>query len=125
MPFRWKNCYADVVSSKYGEMAVSYVRDVIEPALRALDTKIAAMLALRDDPAAVFGIGPAEELRNATLLGFCLSIQAMWEKQIRDYLQGCARELNAVPSAQQIATANWPELDVIFGQLRGGSAERV
>lgn len=118
-PFRWKNCHADVASSGYGRMALSYVRDVIEPALRALDNEIAALNARPDDPAAVFGIGPVEELRRATLMGFCLSIQAMWENQIRGYLRGCAQELKVGPSAREIATANWSDLDVIFRSVRG------
>jgi len=39
-PFRWKNCFADVASSGYGEMALSYLSDVIEPSLATLERRV-------------------------------------------------------------------------------------
>jgi hypothetical protein len=43
----------------------------------------------------------------------------MWEKQMRGYLQGCARELKAGPSAREIEAATWPDFDDIFRSVRG------
>src|SRR5260221_10756357 len=96
--FRWKNCFADVLSNRNGEMAQSYIRDVVDPSLATMESRLSSMRARQDDPVAIFGIGPAEDLLRATLLGYCLSIQAMWEKQLRGYLQSCARELKADPT---------------------------
>jgi hypothetical protein len=119
-PFRWKNCFADVLSNRNGQMAQSYIRDIVEPSLSAMESQLSSMRARRDDPIAVFGIGPAEELMRTTLMGYCLSIQAMWEKQIRGYLERCARDLKADPrTAQEIPNAKWQELDSLFNVLRG------
>lgn len=119
-PFRWKNCYADVLSSGYGQVAQSYVREVVEPSLLPLENQIVRMREQPDDPVAVFGIGLAEELLRATLMGYCLSIQALWENQIRRYLQRCAYDLKKEATLQQqIPRATWRELDAIFLELRG------
>jgi hypothetical protein len=119
-PFRWKNCFADVLSSRNGPMAQSYIRDVVEPSVDAMERAIAGLQERVDDPAAIFGVGPAEELLHTTLLGYCLSIQAMWEKQLRIYLRGCAEELKAdLRVSEKINQASWSELSAIFKQLRG------
>lgn len=121
-PFRWKNCYADVLSSGYGEMARSYVRDVVEPSIEAMTQRIEKLNALSqgDDVAAAVAVGPAEELLRATIIGYCLSLQALWEKQIRGYLESCARELAAGHRAvQKSRTGTWDDLNLLFGQVRG------
>jgi hypothetical protein len=70
----------------------------------------------------IFGIGPAEELLRATLTGYCLSIQSMWEKQIRAYLDRCARDLQLdFDVIVKIQRADWSLLNSIFEQLRGVS----
>lgn len=122
VPFRWKNCYADVLSIRNGDVAKSFIEDIVEPSVAALERQILGMRERHDDPVAVFGIGPAEALLRATLLGYCLSIQAMWEKQLRAYLLSCASELKADSSvSKKVENAKWPELDEIFKELRGVS----
>jgi hypothetical protein len=121
-PFRWKNCHADVLSSGYGEMARSYVRDIVEPSTAAMERRIEKLhsLSRNDDMAAAFSVGPAEELLRATMKGYCLSLQALWEKQIRGYLESCARELKFDHKAvQKSRTGTWEELDSLFEQIRG------
>jgi hypothetical protein len=119
-PFRWKNCYADVLSNRNGDIAKSFIRDVVEPSVAALERQILDMRDRHDDPVAVFGIGPAEAVLRTTLLGYCLSIQAMWENQLRAYLRSCASELNARSAvSNKLEKAKWPELDEIFKELRG------
>jgi hypothetical protein len=101
-------------------MALSYIRDVVEPSVTAMESQIASMRGRMDDPVAVFGIAPAEGLLRATLTGYCLSIQAMWEKQIRLYLDRCAQDLEAGPATVgRIPRADWTMLDSLFNQLRG------
>lgn len=119
-PFRWKNCYADVGTHRNGETATAYIRDVVTPSLAKLEAHVRELSERDDDPAAMFGIEPARELHRATLLGYCLALQSLWEKQLRTYLQGCARELNLDP--QVIATiekATWKQLDSLFERIRG------
>jgi hypothetical protein len=103
-------------------MALSYVRDIVEPSVAAMESRIAKLTELshREDHVAAFSIGPAQELLRATMTGYCLSIQSLWEKQIRGYLQSCARELKVVSRAmEQSKKATWEELDALFERLRG------
>lgn len=119
-PFRWKNCYSDVLANRNGEMAMGYIKDVVEPSLSKLEAHIREMSERHDDPAAVFGIGPARELHRATLMGYCLALQSLWEKQLRAYLEGCARDLKSDPQVgTTIEKATWKQLDSIFEKLRG------
>lgn len=121
-PFRWKNSYADVVSSGYGDLAQSYLGEVVEPAVASMERRIAELneRGQNEDPVAIFLVGPAEELLRATLTGYCLSIQSLWEKQIRAYLQRCAEELARGSTLfERTRTANWQDLNRIFEELRG------
>lgn len=119
-PFRWKNCYSDVLSHRNGDTAMAYIKNVVEPSLAKLEAHIHDLSERHDDAAAVFGIGPARELHRATLVGYCLALQALWEKQLRSYLEGCARDLKSAPEvAATIEKATWKQLDSIFEKLRG------
>lgn len=118
-PFRWRNCHADVGSSGHGRMAQAFLRDVVEPALATLDSQIERWKK-SDEPAAPFILGDVEDLLRTTTLAFCLSIQSLWERQIRSYLQGCARDLKFDPAiGKRILIARWEEFDGLFMSLRG------
>lgn len=121
-PFRWKNCGADVMSSGYGELVQSFLHDVIEPSVAAMERRIAELneRCQNEDSLAFFLVGPAEELLRATLTGYCLSIQSLWERQIRAYLQRCAEELAPGGNlCERARKANWQDLNTIFDELRG------
>jgi hypothetical protein len=118
-PFRWKNCYADVLSSGYRQVAQAFLSDVVEPALAALDAKIRALKESEDD-FAPFIESHVQDVLRASTMAFCLSIQSMWEQQIRAYLKRCARELTGDPAqAARVSSARWEDLDGIFTSLRG------
>ena len=90
---RWKNCYGDVVSSKNGWMAQSLLDDVIEPGLDALDAQVSKLEKSEDEALVIFLKSDLDHLHHAVAMGYCLSIQALWEWQIRTYLRWCAKEL--------------------------------
>jgi hypothetical protein len=118
-PFRWKNCSADVLSSSYGQVAQSFLYDVVGPALATLDAKIGD-LNESDDDAAPFIESHVQGVLRASTMAFCLSIQSMWEQQLRAYLKRCAQELTADSSqVARVLTARWEDLDGIFKSLRG------
>ena len=118
-PFRWKNCHADVVSSGYGRMAQAFLKNVVEPSLEALDAEIDEW-SRSDDPAALFAQADTEELLRATTMAFCLSIQSMWERQIRTYLRKCAEELRPDSTfAKKAMNERWEKIDKLFLDLRG------
>ncbi|MFB0876022.1 MULTISPECIES: hypothetical protein [unclassified Sphingobium] len=97
----------------------SYFQDVIVPALATLDAKIEE-LEHSDWPGAVFAKADMEEVRFETMRAFGLSIQSIWERQLRTYLLGCARDLKpSEPFATKIEKANWKELQKLFRGLRG------
>ncbi|MBB3358812.1 MULTISPECIES: hypothetical protein [unclassified Novosphingobium] len=118
-PFRWKNCFADVQASKHDMTIESYFQDVIVPALATLEAKIDE-LENSDWPGAVFAKADMEEVRLETMRAFGLSIQSIWERQLRSYLLGCSKDLRpGEPSATKIEKANWKELQKLFRGLRG------
>ena len=117
--FRWKNCYADVATSQHGVTVQSFFDDVIVPAIRALEKKIAA-LGLSDNPGDTFAHADMEDVLQETKMAFGLSIQSIWERQLRGYLRGCAEELRPRDGlAAQVAKGSWEKLCALFLELRG------
>jgi hypothetical protein len=123
-PFRWKNCFADVQASQHDRTIQSFFDDVIGPALATLDRRIVE-LGRSNDPGDCFAQSDMEDMLRETKLAFALSIQSIWERQLRAYLQGCARELRPdEPLIAKIEKANWEKLCGIFGALRGIGLEQ-
>ena len=117
--FRWKNCFADVLASKHDFTIHSYLDDVIVPALVTLDEKIAE-LGASDWLGHEFAKVDMEAMKSEAMLAFGLSIQSIWERQLRSYLRGCANELRpGEPIAGKIDKANWQDLQKWFRRLRG------
>lgn len=122
-PFRWKNCYADVLTSKHDLTIESYFNDVIVPALDTLTEKIET-LGKSDWPGAVFAQADMTDMLRESKLAFGLAIQSIWERQLREYLRGCAGELHPnEPIGAKIERANWKRLRKYFRKLRGINLE--
>lgn len=102
--FRWKNCFADVLTSKHDLTIHSYLDDVIVPALATLDAKISE-LGASDWPGHQFAQADMEAMKSEAILAFGLSIQSIWERQLRSYLRGCANELR--PRSKQRLAWRW------------------
>jgi hypothetical protein len=123
-PFRWANCYADIGTGKHGLTIRDYFAEVIVPSLRRIEERIDT-LGRSEDAGDVFAQRDMEDMLQETKLAFCLSLQSIWERQLRTYLQGCARELE--PGADlntRIANARWDGLQKLFRRLRGIDLER-
>lgn len=121
--FRWKNCYADVAALKHGTSVRSFFDDVVVPAIQTLEDKIVA-LGRSDDPGDVFAQSDAEDVLQATKMAFALSIQSIWERQLRGYLSGCAKELRPNDNvATKVERDGWNKLCELFLELRGISLE--
>jgi hypothetical protein len=117
--FRWNNCYADVAASKHGVSVQSFFDDVIAPAIRTLEEKIAA-LGRSDNPGDAFAQADMEDVLKQTKMAFGLSIQSISGRQLRGYLRGCAEELRPSDGlAAQVAKGNWEKLCTLFLELRG------
>lgn len=116
--FRWKNCFADVQASKHDVTIQSYFHDVILPALATLDRRIDE-LGRAGFPGHEFARADMQDVLRETKLAFGLSIQSIWERQLRAYLLGCARELRPGQPVTKKETANWEALCALFREMRG------
>lgn len=118
-PFRWQNCYADVAAAKHDLTIQSFLDDVILPAIRRVEARIAE-LGCSDEPAACFEQSDMEDVLAETKLAFCLAIQSVWERQLRAYLHGCAEALRPGEGiGSKVEKATWPGLCALFRELRG------
>lgn len=122
-PFRWKNCYADVATAKHDLTIRSFLADVIRPAIQSVEERIRS-LGVSSEPAACFEQSDMEDVLAETKMAFCLAVQSVWERQLRAYLKGCARELRPGEGLEQkIEKANWQGLCALFAELRGIALE--
>lgn len=119
-PFRWKNLSADIHSFPHLRVVQEFHDQVIEPSLAALEAQM-ALWAQDEEPAAAFMVSDCEDLRRATTMAFCLSIQSLWERQIRGYLIGCAKELEPDDASllKKVISGPWSGFSAIFERLRG------
>ena len=115
----WTGSLADVYSHRYGRIAQDFFRTVVEPSLEALHRQRGEW-SMSPDPAAVFGLVDLMELINKTNMAFCLSIQSLWEQQIRSYLKDCVRYLELDVPMGEIEHAKWGDsLNSMFYRIRG------
>lgn len=115
----WTNCHADIASSGHGRIIESFMEGVVTPSLVTLENEVQKWQS-SDEGAAPFIAADAEYLLKATIESYCLSIQSFWERQIRGYLVGCARELRKDEKlASKIMQAKWEDLRETFQELRG------
>lgn len=118
-PFRWKNCHADVATAKHDLTIRSFFDDVIQPAVRAVEARIEE-LGRSSDPVACFEQSDMEDVLAETKLAFSLAVQSVWERQLRAYLIGCAKELRPSEGLEvKVEKANWQRLCRLFRELRG------
>jgi len=117
--FRWQNCHADVASAMHGISVQSFLDDVIVPSVQVLEEKM-HILSRSDEPAAAFALSDAGDVLRETKMAFGLSIQSIWERQLRGYLRGCAAALRPHEGlAAQAEKGNWRRLRELFLELRG------
>ena len=61
-----------------------------------------------------------EDVLRETKMAFALAVQSIWERQLRSYLLGCARDLRPKEQASnKIERADWEGLRKLFRDLRG------
>jgi hypothetical protein len=117
--FTWSNLQADIFLGQHARAMRLYLESVVTPALDAIDARLDEM-SRSDEPADVFGLGGMNALRRSTIEAFALSLQSLWERQLREFLKGCARELKRpADEVQELERANWEKLLKRFQELRG------
>lgn len=117
----WKPGWADAYAARNDSIAKDFLAMVVRPALMALNQKHQEY-ATSDDPV-LYGFAAMDQidLISKTASAFCLSIQAMWERQLRAYLTNC---VGAVPidniDPHRLESAQWGErMDTLFHDVRG------
>lgn len=116
---------ADVYAYRYGPIAKDFLNLVVNPSLDALDAQI-KYWEDSEDSVSYFMLADLSELLYKTRMAFCLSIQSLWEQQIRTYLADCQQQLGINPfpvsnrkGANSIQTVYWgDELNTVFERLR-------
>jgi hypothetical protein len=117
--FTWNNLQADIYLGLHAHSMWLYLESVVTPALDAIDARYDA-LSRSDEPTAIFQLGDVNALRRATIEAFALSIQSHWERQLRGFIKGCARELkHSADYVEKLECAPWAKLLKQFKELRG------
>lgn len=118
-PFTWKNCHADIYTGAHGATAWSFFDDVIVPSTDLLEDKIAT-LGGSDDAVSEFAKVDTQSVLQETKKAFGISLQSIWERQLRGYLSSCAKELEPISNlGAKVEKANWHALCELFESLRG------
>lgn len=119
----WNNLQADVHLGQHAEAVRLYLERVAAPALQAIDARCEE-LSQSPDPGAAFEQSDIETLRRSTIEAFILSVQSLWEKQLRTFLKACAHELQHGDAYLiSLETDDWLGLTKRFHELRGLSME--
>ncbi|SPA23708.1 conserved hypothetical protein [Cupriavidus taiwanensis] len=116
---RWVNCFSDVQTSGNGLRARAFLRDVVHPALLALDMDVEKW-ANSAEGGAPFAHADAQELGRTTTEAFCLAVHSLFERQVRRWLSGCVTALAF--TQERIATVrkgNLGRLDGLLAEVRG------
>jgi hypothetical protein len=79
---------------------------VIHPSLRALDAEI-ARLEGSEEPGAEFFVSDLGELYQASVEGYLLTVQSMWERGLRSMLVARERRLHAGDAEGKLQRAVW------------------
>lgn len=117
-PFQWKNCHADVTAARHDLVVRAFLNDVILPTVNKLEERIAEYRE-SDDHLAAFYERDLEDTLSETKKAFALSIQSIWERQLRTYLRGCSVELRPGEGVEEnVEKADWPKLLRLFRELR-------
>jgi hypothetical protein len=115
--FKWRNCFADVICARFDAIAVAYWEKVALPALHHAETEV-AFWANNDEGGAVFVHSEVVDQQLVTASAMCLSLQSIWERQLRAYLLSCVGSTDT-KLRHDLQHVDWGRLQILFHQLRG------
>lgn len=128
MPFEfshkpgWKSFWADIHALSYNRTFHYYLTEVIEPAINVLDQKIDDFRHM-GGPYEAFAAPDIQSVHRETMVAFCLTVQSMWERQLRAHLFQCASEAEVSDDERSelktLAQHNrWEQIEKLFLRLR-------
>ena len=120
-PYKWKHGWADAYASDNGTVVDEYLTWVVRPSLAALEERRQELAADEDDVVATFALSDHERLIKKAHMAFALTIQSLWEQQLRSYLTTCASGLTIEGVTQRkLEKGAWgDELNGVFYRVRG------
>jgi hypothetical protein len=117
--FTWDNLQADIFLDQHAYAMRLYLPNVVTPALDAIEVRLDEM-SRSNEPADVFGLAGMKALQRSAIEAFALSLQSLWERQLREFIKSCARELKrSAKQVEELEHANWETLSQRFQELRG------
>lgn len=121
----WKHSIADARTAFHERTVDDFLRLVIDPAITALEERRSEIASDADTVVAAFGLSEHHKLISKANMAFCLSIQSLWEQQLRGYLITCARAVGIVSvKPHQLEDGKWGEqLNDYFLKVRGISLQ--
>lgn len=116
---RWTFCLADIEPVGNAMRVRAFLRDVVEPALAALDANVERW-ANETEGGAPFAHQDAKELLRSTTEAFCLAIHSLFERQIRRWLAGCVYVLAySKDRIERVQRGNLSVMNVLLNEVRG------
>jgi hypothetical protein len=113
----WKNLQSDVHLGLHANAMRLLLASMVAPSLDAIDSRIDELEHAQANP---FEIDDLVQLRGAAIEAFVLAIQSQFERQIRAFLIGCAKDLKRDESfVHSLHSCPWHRLDTRFQELRG------
>ncbi|PWE35005.1 hypothetical protein DD563_02845 [Pelagicola sp. LXJ1103] len=115
----WKNVWADVYCTSHPRTIIEFLESVVRPAIGKLEED-ADMFKESSYPIDAFRHSDTQDFIAETLKAFCLSLNSIWERQLRNLMTGVARELYDDPGLiKKCQMDPWHKLDGLFEELRG------
>jgi hypothetical protein len=120
-PYKWKHGLADAYTYRNGAIAEEFLNLVVRPSVAALERKHLELASSDDLAIAGFMAHDHRDLINKTNMAFCLSIQSLWEQQLRRYLGNCVSTLGIEGvTARELEHVTWGDrINKLFEYVRG------
>jgi hypothetical protein len=120
-PHAWKHGWADAYAHRNGDIAEEFLDLVVKPSMVALEKKHLELASSDDIVIAGFAANDHRDLINKTNMAFCLSIQSLWEQQLRRYLGDCVSSLGIEGvTTDELEHVSWGErINKLFQYVRG------
>ena len=120
---------ADIMASRNGEVALEFFEEVVAPAFAALDRRINHFCKESEtDLSIAFVISQMEDMRVEMGQAFALSIQSIWERQLRRYLAECVdivSDQDREGHMKSVQATAWKTIEETFHKVRGIQLEQM
>ncbi|TFB37311.1 hypothetical protein [Pseudomonas sp. F01002] len=112
---------ADAYTYRNGAIAEEFLDLVVRPSVAALERKHLELASSDNLAIAGFAASDHRDLIDKTNMAFCLSIQSLWEQQLRRYLGHCVGSLGIEGvTADELEHMTWGEkTNKLFQYIRG------